>query len=453
MPELRSPLIIVKAVEAEVWRCGYDEISVGCLACREGLLAWIIKRLVLSSVSIAALVASAWAQESGWLAFERSDFEAASEWAEGALAEDPADQDALHLRILMSFLSGQFEQVFADYGRLDVDYAGRGRALDEVVLNAYLHLGRHAEAVSFARTADVSEIERVWLDRLVDSPFSVDIEGTTIVPFAANNFLGDLMPAIEVELNGIPLLAHLDTGGSFIVMAPGRAQELGIDTDEAGTGVANNQSTGLRRGLADTLSFGSASLTHVPVTTVESLTGPVESLVILGTRILSKFLVTWDNKHDRLILTDRDDEAARARHLGEYASASASIDFYMHGDHYIWAHGSVADRDVLMFFDTGLVTLDPSGEQPAGGIPVSVLEAWNLASSDGFTGAVSVSLASMTRDVSSFVVFTGTDQWRNLPRLEDVGPDVLLSHGYLKHYVWTLDFDDYRLYLEPVSPE
>jgi len=100
-----------------------------------------------------------------------------------------------------------------------------------------------------------------------------------------------------------------------------------------------------------------------------------------------------------------------------------------------------------------LVTLDPSGEQPAGGIPVSVLEAWNLASSDGFTGAVSVSLASMTRDVSSFVVFTGTDQWRNLPRLEDVGPDVLLSHGYLKHYVWTLDFDDYRLYLEPVSPE
>ena len=34
-----------------------------------------------------------------------------------------------------------------------------------------------------------------------------------------------------------------------------------------------------------------------------------------------------------------------------------------------------------------------------------------------------------------------------------IGPDVLLSHGYLKHYVWTLDFDDYRLYLEPVSPQ
>ena len=227
-------------------------------------------------------------------------------WAEQALTENPNDQDALHLRIVTSYLSGQFGRIFAAYGRLDVDYVGRDRALDELVLNAYWHLERYTEAASFARTADVSDIQQMWSDQLVDSPLAVDVEGTTVVPFAVNNFLGDLMPAIAVELNGVALLAHLDTGGSFITMAPGRAQELGIETDDAGTGVANNQPTGLRRGLADTLSFGSASLTNVPVTTVESLTGQLESLVILGTRILSNFLVTWDNEQNRLILTDRE---------------------------------------------------------------------------------------------------------------------------------------------------
>lgn len=414
------------------------------------LLVRTCRCLVLLCVCFAATTTSAWTQESGWRAFERGDFSAASEWAEQALTENPNDQDALHLRIVTSYLSGQFDRIFAAYGRLDVDYVGRDRALDELVLNAYWHLGLYAEAASFARTADVSDIQQMWSDQLVDSPLAVDVEGTTVVPFAANNFLGDLMPAIAVELNGVALLAHLDTGGSFITMAPGRARELGIETDDAGTGVANNQPTGLRRGLADTLSFGSASLTNVPVTTVESLTGQLESLVILGTRILSNFLVTWDNEQDRLILTDRSDEVARARHLSEYTSSSVGIDFYLHGDHYIWVHGNVADRHVLMFFDTGLVTLDSSGEQPAGGIPAEVLEAWDLGSSDGFTAGVSVSLASMTRDVSSFAVFPDR---RNLPRLGDVGPDVLLSHGYLKHYVWTLDFDDYRLYLEPVSPQ
>jgi predicted aspartyl protease len=289
----------------------------------------------------------------------------------------------------------------------------------------------------------------MWLDERAAHPPTVQLDGTTIVPFAAANFLGDLMPAVEVELNGIPLVAHLDTGGSFVTMAPDRARELGIETREMGTGVANNERTSLRRGLAETLILGDAHFTNVQVTTVESLTGQLGSLVILGTRILSNFLMTWDNERGRLILTERDDDTARAAHLMEHTRGVEGVHFYLHSGHYIWVNGSVMDREALMFLDTGLVTLDPSGQQPAGGIQASILDAWELAYADGFTGPVLVSVGPVSREVSSFSVFPDR---RNLPRLENTGPDILLSHGFLKHFVWTLDFDDYRLYVRPVTP-
>ena len=426
----------------------------GCCASNDAVeiaqVAIPLRRItIFVGLCVLALASSGVAQEVGWHAFEQNDIAAASRWADESLAQDAANQRARHLRILTSFLSGQFEESLADYEQLAADYSGRNESLVRLVLDAYLHLERYSDAARFARTVEVAEAERMWLDERAAHPPTVQLDGTTIVPFAAANFLGDLMPAVEVELNGIPLVAHLDTGGSFVTMAPDRARELGIETREMGTGVANNERTSLRRGLAETLILGDAHFTNVQVTTVESLTGQLGSLVILGTRILSNFLMTWDNERGRLILTERDDDTARAAHLMEHTRGVEGVHFYLHSGHYIWVNGSVMDREALMFLDTGLVTLDPSGQQPAGGIQASILDAWELAYADGFTGPVLVSVGPVSREVSSFSVFPDR---RNLPRLENTGPDILLSHGFLKHFVWTLDFDDYRLYVRPVTP-
>ena len=409
------------------------------------MMPWITSYAVVLGL---ALVTSPTIQEMGWRAFEQNDIAAAHEWANQALAQDTANQRARHLRILTRFLSGQFEDALADYEVLSADYPGRAETLNKVILDAYQHLDRYADAANFARLMDVPEPERAWLDERATHPPTVTLEGTTIVPFAADNFLGDLMPAVEVELNGTPLVAHLDTGGDFIVMAPGRARELGVQTHLVGSGVANNQRTPVSRGLADSLVLGDAHFTHVPVATVESLTGQLETLVILGTRVLSRFLMTWDNDQGRLILTARNADVARSQHLTAHAAGLGGVDFYLHSDHYLWVHGTVAGHDALMFLDTGLVTLDPSGHQPAGGIPATMLDAWDVAHTDGFTGPLSVSVGSANREVSSFSVFPDR---RNLSRLENTGPDILLSHGFLKHFVWTLDFDDYRLYLKPID--
>ena len=117
-------------------------------------------------------------------------------------------------------------------------------------------------------------------------------------------------------------------------------------------------------------------------------------------------------------------------------------------DHFLWVNGIVGGHDALMFLDTGLVTLDPRGNQPAGGIRREALENWDVAFADGFTESVMVSIGPASHDVSSFSVF---QDGRNFASLGDTTPDVLISHGFFKHYVWTMDFDERKLYLRPTT--
>ena len=388
------------------------------------------------------------AQDGGWEAFERGRFVEASTWARDTLANQPDHSRARHLRILTSFLTGDFEDVLADYLLLPRDYTGRDEALARVILDAYLHLERYKEAVAFAEVFEFPEGQRAWLEVRAARPPTVNMEGTTVVPFVESNFLGDLMPAVMVELNGTRLVAHLDTGGAFITMSENRALELGVEVRRVGSGVANNQQTSVSKGVADSLMIGDASLTNVEVATVQSLTGQLESIVILGSRILSSFLTTWDNEQGRLVLTPRDDVAARSRHLVEHTAGIDGVGLYLRGDHFLWVNGTVDGHDALMFLDTGLVTLDPRGQQPAGGILRSVLDTWNVGYSDGFTGSAAVSIGPASREVSSFSVFPDT---RNLAGLGGIAPPVLISHGFFKHYVWTMDFDEHKLYLRPVT--
>ncbi len=403
---------------------------------------------IIGALSV-CLTLPAVAQESGWQAFAQGDIRAAASWSRETLEIEPDNHGARHLRLLTSYLSGDYQDALAQQILLPVDYSGHDEALTRVVLNAYLNLGRYQEAVAFSRRMQLPEAERVWLERRAAYPPTVQLQKTTIVPFAADNFLGDLMPAVEIELNGVRLVAHLDTGGAFVTMSPSRAEELGIVVHELGEGVANNRATSISRGYAESMRLGDAVFTNVQVSTVDSLQGPqTEKLVILGTRILSEFLVTWDNQASRLVFSPRGDESMRDNHLSAARADVRVADFFMHSDHYLWVHGTVAGHRALMFFDTGLVTLDPRGNQPAGGIVAQKAEEWGLATNDAFTEPVAVSVGTASRERNSFSVFADD---RNFASLGDLRPDVLISHGFFKNYTWTLDFDTRKLYMRPVD--
>src|SRR5262249_4206218 len=76
---------------------------------------------------------------------------------------------------------------------------------------------------------------------------------------------------------------------------------------------------------------------------------------VFGTTFLSNFLVTIDFLRRRLILSARDDQMARERHLAEIAPFETSMPFYLWFDHFMFAKGSLDNHSNLNFIvDSGV---------------------------------------------------------------------------------------------------
>jgi hypothetical protein len=397
------------------------------------------------------------------LAQETNQTEAAwQSWNEGKIADahaaalsvlsNASDNDrARHLIVLTSFVTGDYEGSIAHYLLLSPEYEGYD-SLTRIVVDAYLHLERLAEAASFAERMGRPDAECAWLRRRADRPMTVTLDTTTVIPFVRGDMLADLMPAIPIEINGRAYTGRLDTGGSYISTSPKMVGDLGIEVSQIGTGVANNQATTISAGLVDSLKLGDALLTNVPVASLDALAGPAERMIILGTRILSRFIVTWDNGEGRLVLTPRGDDAARGKHLQAFSEGAEVVNFYLAGDHYMWAQGAVGSHKALFFVDTGLLILDGKGRQPAIGVSPQTIERWGLSAGGSrfIDSPGPIRLGTVSRSGCSMHVFG--DQ-RNLPSFGGLQPTAIISHGFLKDFVWTIDFDHHQYFLTEIAKQ
>ena len=129
------------------------------------------RKILIFYSLVVGLAVPSMAQDAGWDAFQRGRFVEASEWARNTLSQQPDHPRARHLRILTSFLTGNFEDVLAEYLLLPAAYEGRDEALARVILDAYLHLDRYQEATAFAEAMGFPESQRAWLEvRAASSP-------------------------------------------------------------------------------------------------------------------------------------------------------------------------------------------------------------------------------------------------------------------------------------------
>ena len=265
----------------------------------------------------------------------------------------------------------------------------------------------------------------------------------------------DWMPAIPIEINGHEYLGHLDTGGNWVHMSPKMASELGIKTVFVGMGRGNNQETTVEEGIVNTLKIGDAVLENTPAVVIAALQGAlrdgkgeISDLVILGNNVLEQFLTTWDNDKQRLVLSPRYDPVARREHFSKYVPEGASpMDFYRVPDHYLIAHGAIAGRDATFFVDTGLVTVDPNGRQPGLSISSESFKAFGGKgdfTEVGFADAPGpIRLGPVELENQGLYVSPGSHGFS----FSGVKTDALLSHGFLKYCVWTIDFDTRTWYL------
>ena len=280
-----------------------------------------------------------------------------------------------------------------------------------------------------------------------ETPYRIDWHGNDAVTAPFTQTTAWELPRIAMEIDGLQIDARLDTGGELLTLSRSVAGELGLEEVSTATGVfAGGAQADFGYGRVETVVIGGVTVRAVPVA-VAALDLPV-----VGTGFLRQFLATIDYSAGRLVLRPRTNEARRAFRAELEAAGAADVPFALALTHLIVARGSLDDIAPLTFLvDSGLqdeqgtsfaappetlgaagipipATVEDVRESGAGHVPLQV----------GRFPIRRLGLGSVVQhDLTGFYgVFP--DAWKDAAGFPIHG---LVSHGFLRRYAWTLDFD------------
>ncbi len=383
------------------------------------------------------------ASDEAWKNWENGEIDEAQRRA-GAIADANGGKALL---FLSAAVKGRYEDALELYAGIEPTYE-RLDELAEPVVNAYLHLKREEDAERFARGRELDPILAATVELRAARPLKARLDGITEVPFSGRLFkpflLRPYFPPFDAELEGQAVTVHVDTGGSFLHMSPERANSLGIDFAEAGSGKHGLREVPVKLGIANAFKLGDAVLENVPVAVLPSLSGS-QDFIIFGTNVLEQFHSTLDYPRKRLILSPRDDDEFRKRHMQMLPGRRVEMPFYLWGDHYMFARGGFSDHRSLNFFiDSGLVKLGWSRSwlrQACFATTPAHYTKWGVekdaAERELFQSGLPISLGELEQRDQ---LFTPTPEL-HVSSFGGVRIDGLLSHAFLKRYAWTIDFD------------
>ena len=263
------------------------------------------------------------------------------------------------------------------------------------------------------------------------------------------------LPTIATELDGRRVDARLDTGGELLTLSRDVAEELGIEAVATTTGTfAGGATADFGYGRLESVQLGGLTVRGVPVAIVD-LDRPV-----IGTGFLRQFLPTIDYTDRRLALRPRTDQGREAFRAELGGARAVEIPFALALTHLIVARGSLNDEAPLTFLlDSGLqdergaAFAAPPETLVTAGIPIP--ETTDDVRETG-AGRIPLQVARfpvnglglgplLQRDLLGFYgVFP--DAWRAAAGFPIHG---LVSHGFLRRYAWTLDFDAMRMTFVP----
>lgn len=271
------------------------------------------------------------------------------------------------------------------------------------------------------------------------------------IPFVEGQ-LTAFFPGFEASLNGIKVLAHVDTGGTFLHMGVDRAAQLGIDLTKSSKGRHGAIEVDTYSGIARQFNLGSIEMENVPIVALPSLIGQ-QDFVIFGTNLLQEFLPTLDYPNKVMVLRPKHQTDNRSD-LENYTRDAVAIPFRVLGDHYMIAKGGIgAQKDLNFFIDSGLVSMHPDGK---GGVRQAAfvaarndLETWRIDLSCTLaSGAIELSQGlSLGPLTQSNHIILAPDRGI-LSSMDEEEIHGLLSHAFLKQYAWTIDFEAGNYYFQ-----
>lgn len=266
----------------------------------------------------------------------------------------------------------------------------------------------------------------------------------------------DPLPLFSVLVNGRHAYFMLDTGAPNLVVDPDFAKELGLTLRGGFTGTfAGGRHATVRSTVVPSFQIGGVTLHNMEASAIPTRPIPFfgDKRVdgIIGTIFLSQFLATVDYPHGNLILRPRSDSAAFERSIGPDAT---SVPFWYVPDHYLFARGDVnVLTDRLFLVDSGLAGGGFSPTQATVADAYIGLDEIHTGTGVGGGGPVAVipftlnklCLGTACRSGVRGLYTPSGSPLQNFP-FRAAG---IISHQFLEHFAWTIDFDAMRMVLQP----
>ena len=252
-----------------------------------------------------------------------------------------------------------------------------------------------------------------------------------------------VLPQVAVSANGERLVARIDTGGDLFSVPWSIAEKLNIEPVARTVGwFAGGRRAITAFGILPRLDLGSVTIESVPVS-INSFEHP-----ILGTGLLRQFRPTIDYPSERLLLEPR-----------KHGEGTDGFPFLIAGTHLLIARGAVNGIAMQFLVDSGLEVTDGGCFlAPESTLRVAGIDVPETRRVEGGSGA-----GTSTLDIGEFPVdelTLGTATRRDVTGLTGIFPKQLarpstigfplgglVSHHFLRHYRWTLDFDGMRMRL------
>jgi len=272
--------------------------------------------------------------------------------------------------------------------------------------------------------------------------------------------LTDPLPVVQVQVNGQEAVSFfIDTGGAEAIIDTEFAKEVGANQFGSETGTfAGGKQAAFQYGRVDSLTLGDFTVKNVPVhiMDVRRFSQPVfggkQVNGIIGTVLLYHFFPTLNYPEGELILRQKTNETLSRFEQEAQGQNYIVVRFWMAGDHYMVAWGSVNKSQPMLFFvDTGLAGggfTCPESTLREGGIQLQE----NLAS-EGVGGGGKVKVIPFVVEELALGeakgqiiqgLFTGAFPLENAFGFRIGG---LISHGFFRTYALTLDFTGMRLFI------
>lgn len=246
------------------------------------------------------------------------------------------------------------------------------------------------------------------------------------------------LSCVRIEVDGREMEARIDTGGELLTLSPDVVEALGFEPVANAEGVFAAGARGeIGYGRVGEVRLGPLTVRAVPVA-VMALERPV-----IGTGFLRQFLATLDYPRGEPVLRPRS---------GILPAGGVEIPFALAATHLLIARGALDEREPSTFIvDSGLE--DEGGASVA--LPRATLDLLDIAPPSltedvGESGAGiltarfgrfplrRVGLGPLAQHDASGLFGVFPDVWTELDGITIQG---ILSHGFLRRYAWTLDFE------------